>query len=123
MLFNEYIYILIYFLVVLIVCFIIFLLSIVFDLFFFKYQKDFEKNKAYECGFQPFSDARFNFDIRFYLIAILFIIFDLEVTFLIPWSITFQSITSFSYLIVYVFIYVLIIGFFYEWFKGALDWQ
>lgn len=84
---------------------------------------DLEKNSAYECGFEPFSDARMKFDVRFYLVAILFIIFDLEIAFLFPWSITLaeQGMTGFWSMM--FFLGVLTIGFIYEWKKGALEWE
>ncbi len=82
-----------------------------------------EKNAPYECGFEPFSDARIKFDVRFYLVAILFIIFDLEVAFLFPWAITLseQGMTGFWSMM--VFLGVLTVGFIYEWKKGALEWE
>ena len=81
------------------------------------------KNSPYECGFDPFSSARIKFDIRFYLVAILFIIFDLEIAFLIPWAIIFKKITIFGFCSMMLFIAILTIGFIYEWKKGALDWE
>lgn len=84
-------------------------------------QKD--KLKSYECGFEPFADARGKFDIRFYLVAILFIIFDLEVTFLIPWAINLKVIGMMGFWSMMVFLLVLTIGFIYEWKKGALEWE
>lgn len=91
--------------------------------FVFSIQKpDPEKVSAYECGFDPFDDARSRFDIKFYLVAILFIIFDLEVTFLFPWAVTLNQITIFGFWTMMVFLLILTIGFFYEWRKGALDW-
>jgi len=78
---------------------------------------------SYECGFDAFDDARGRFDIRFYLVAILFIIFDLEVTFLIPWAISLKSIGQFGFWSMMVFLLVLTAGFIYEWKKGALDWE
>ena len=85
--------------------------------------KDPEKLSAYECGFVPFDDARMKFDIRFYLVAILFIIFDLEVAFLIPWAVVFHKVGWFGFWSVMVFLGVLTIGFVYEWKKGALEWD
>jgi NADH-quinone oxidoreductase subunit A len=82
-----------------------------------------EKLSAYECGFEPFDDARRRFDVRFYLVAILFIIFDLEVAFLFPWSIALGDIGWFGFLSMMGFLGVLTIGFIYEWNKGALDWE
>lgn len=86
-----------------------------------KPQKD--KLSAYECGFEAFGDARGKFDIRFYLVAILFIIFDLEVTFLIPWAISLNKIGQFGFWSMMFFLFVLTIGFLYEWKKGALEWE
>jgi NADH-quinone oxidoreductase subunit A len=82
-----------------------------------------EKLSAYECGFNPFDDARMKFDVRFYLVAILFIIFDLEVAFLFPWAVSFGEIGWFGYGSMMVFLGILTIGFIYEWKKGALDWD
>ncbi len=84
---------------------------------------DKEKNSAYECGFDPFDDARMNFDVRFYLVAILFIIFDLEVAFLFPWAITLKETGLFGFWSMMAFLGVLTIGFIYEWRKGALEWD
>ena len=84
---------------------------------------DSEKVSAYECGFNAFDDARMKFDVRFYLVAILFIIFDLEVAFLFPWAISFGSIGLFGYFSMMLFLLVLTIGFIYEWKKGALEWE
>jgi NADH-quinone oxidoreductase subunit A len=82
-----------------------------------------EKISAYECGFNAFDDARMKFDVRFYLVSILFIIFDLEVAFLFPWSVAFQHIGPFGFWSMMVFLAVLTIGFAYEWKKGALEWE
>lgn len=82
-----------------------------------------EKVSAYECGFDPFDDARMKFDVRFYLVAILFIIFDLEVAFLFPWAVAFQDVGWFGFWSMMVFLGVLTIGFVYEWRKGALEWD
>ena len=123
MLFVEYFNILVFFIVALIFCIILCLVSWLCDIFLFSSLRDFEKISAYECGFQPFSDARSSFDIRFYLVAILFIIFDLEVTFLLPWSVCFQSLTDFGFWNMYFFLFILTIGFYYEWIKGALEWH
>jgi len=84
---------------------------------------DTEKVSAYECGFNPFEDSRSQFDVRFYLVGILFIIFDLEVTFLFPWSMTLGSTTLFSFWTMMVFLVILTVGFVYEWTKGALEWE
>ncbi len=84
---------------------------------------DAEKNSAYECGFDAFEDARMKFDVRFYLVAILFIIFDLEVAFLFPWAISLGAIGVFGFWSMMLFLGVLTIGFVYEWKKGALEWE
>jgi NADH-quinone oxidoreductase subunit A len=82
-----------------------------------------EKMSAYECGFNAFDDARMKFDVRFYLVAILFIIFDLEVTFLFPWAIVYGQLGVYGFWSMMVFLGVLTIGFVYEWRKGALEWD
>jgi NADH-quinone oxidoreductase subunit A len=82
-----------------------------------------EKLSAYECGFEPFDDARRRFDVRFYLVSLLFIIFDLEVAFLFPWAVSLSSIGLFGFLSMMAFLAVLTVGFIYEWCKGALDWE
>lgn len=82
-----------------------------------------EKLSAYECGFEPFDDTRRRFDVRFYLVAILFIIFDLEVAFLFPWAVTLGEIGWLGFLSMMGFLGVLTVGFIYEWRKGALDWE
>ena len=86
-------------------------------------QPDAEKLSAYECGFNAFDDARMKFDIRFYLVAILFIIFDLEVSFLFPWAVAFGQLGLFGFWSMMIFLAVLTIGFIYEWRKGALEWN
>jgi NADH-quinone oxidoreductase subunit A len=88
-----------------------------------KQNPDKEKNSAYECGFEAFDNARRPFDVRFYLVAILFIIFDLEVAFLFPWAITLQEGGVVAFWSMMVFLGVLTIGFIYEWKKGALEWE
>ena len=82
-----------------------------------------EKLSAYECGFEAFSDSRMEFDVRFYLVAILFIIFDLEIAFLFPWAVTLNNTGLFGFWSMMVFLSVLTVGFIYEWKKGALDWE
>jgi NADH-quinone oxidoreductase subunit A len=82
-----------------------------------------EKLSAYECGFNPFDDARMKFDVRFYLVSLLFIIFDLEVAFLFPWAVAFRSIGAFGFWSMISFLFVLTVGFVYEWNKGALEWD
>jgi NADH-quinone oxidoreductase subunit A len=86
-------------------------------------QPDPEKLSAYECGFNAFDDARMKFDVRFYLVAILFIIFDLEVSFLFPWAVAFSDLGFYGYWSMMIFLAVLTVGFIYEWRKGALEWD
>lgn len=82
-----------------------------------------EKNSPYECGFEAFEDARMKFDVRYYLVAILFIIFDLEIAFLIPWAVTLDAISGTAFAAMGIFLFILVIGFIYEWKKGALEWE
>ena len=84
---------------------------------------DSEKLSAYECGFEAFSDSRMEFDVRFYLVAILFIIFDLEIAFLFPWAISLGNIGILGFTSMMIFLFILTVGFIYEWKKGALDWE
>ena len=84
---------------------------------------DAQKNSPYECGFEAFEDARMKFDVRYYLVAILFILFDLEIAFLFPWAVVLQEIGLFGFIAMMIFLGVLVIGFIYEWMKGALEWD
>ena len=84
---------------------------------------DSQKLSAYECGFEAFEDSRMKFDVRYYLVAILFIVFDLEIAFLIPWAVAFSDIGVTGFLAGVVFLAILTVGFAYEWKKGALDWE
>jgi NADH-quinone oxidoreductase subunit A len=84
---------------------------------------DSEKLSPYECGFEAFEDARMKFDVRYYLVAILFILFDLEIAFLFPWAIVLNDIGWFGFLAMMIFLIVLVVGFIYEWKKGALEWE
>ena len=84
---------------------------------------DAEKNSPYECGFEAFEDSRMKFDVRYYLVAILFIIFDLEIAFLFPWAIVLDQIGMFGFLAMMLFLGILVVGFIYEWKKGALEWE
>jgi NADH-quinone oxidoreductase subunit A len=84
---------------------------------------DAEKNSPYECGFEAVEDSRMKFDVRYYLVAILFIIFDLEIAFLFPWAIVLDQIGNFGLFAMAIFLGVLVIGFIYEWKKGALEWE
>jgi NADH-quinone oxidoreductase subunit A len=115
----EYVPILVYIGISLVLSLLILGLSFVFS----TQKADSEKVSAYECGFDPFDDARNRFDIRFYLVAILFIIFDLEVTFLFPWAVSLSKIGFFGFWSMIFFLGILTVGFIYEWQKGALDWE
>jgi len=99
------------------------MVAVVASLIVARQRPDSEKLSAYECGFEAFGDARSKFDVRFYLVAILFIIFDLEVAFLFPWAITLGRIGLFGFWSMIAFLGVLTIGFIYEWKKGALEWE
>ncbi len=102
---------------------------IVMGRFIAPHRPDKEKLSPYECGFEPFEDARMKFDVRYYLIAIIFIIFDLEIAFLFPWASIFQEIVNtpaikmFGFVEMFVFIGILVVGYVYAWAKGALDWE
>jgi NADH-quinone oxidoreductase subunit A len=87
------------------------------------HRPDSEKNSPYECGFEAFEDARMKFDVRYYLVAILFILFDLEIAFLFPWAVVLQEIGMAGFLAMMLFLFVLVVGFIYEWVKGALEWD
>jgi NADH-quinone oxidoreductase subunit A len=87
------------------------------------HRPDSEKLSPYECGFEAFEDARMKFDVRYYLVAILFILFDLEIAFLFPWAIVLQEIGFFGFMAMMVFLGILVVGFIYEWKKGALEWE
>ena len=96
---------------------------IVLNFLFSPKNPDPEKLSAYECGFEAFNDSRMEFDVRFYLVAILFIIFDLEIAFLFPWAISLGNLGSLGFWSMMIFLFVLTVGFVYEWKKGALDWD
>ncbi len=111
-----------------ILIFLVFAFSLSFGAFFFsifagKSASYAEKDSTYECGFEPFDDSRGKFEVKFYLVAILFIIFDLEIIFLFPWAMAFYEIGQFGFLSMMFFLFVLTVGFVYEWMKGALDWN
>ena len=116
---TEYLAIFIYFLIATVLAIILLGVSFVLS----TRRPDPEKISAYECGFDPFDDARGRFDVQFYLVAILFIIFDLEVTFLFPWALVLNKVGLFGFWSMMVFLLILTIGFVYEWRKGALDWS
>jgi NADH-quinone oxidoreductase subunit A len=87
------------------------------------HRPDSEKLSPYECGFEAFEDARMKFDVRYYLVAILFILFDLEIAFLFPWAVTLSEIGAVGFWSMMIFLVILVIGFIYEWRKGALEWE
>jgi NADH-quinone oxidoreductase subunit A len=117
--FLEYILIFKYFFICFFISFLLFLVS-----YFFVIQlPNVEKVSIYECGFNPFTDSRNRFEIRYYIVAILFLIFDLEIIFLFPWIILLNNLTFLNFFSMILFLIILIIGFIYEWFKGALNWE
>lgn len=109
--------------VFMIVAFGVALAAVILSFLLAKHNPDAQKNATYECGFAPFGDARAKFDVRFYLVAILFIVFDIEVAFLFPWAITLGDIGWTGFASMMVFLGVLTVGFVYEWKKGALEWD
>ena len=115
----EFFYAFIFVVVSTLLAFLIFYLSY----FISSHNPDIEKESAYECGFDPFDDTRTTFDVRFYLVSILFIIFDLEVTFLFPWTVSFGQVGIEGYIIMLIFLIILTVGFVFEWQKGALEWE
>ena len=116
---TEYLPILIFLVFALIFSFGAFFLSIIVG----KKSPYAEKNSTYECGFEPFDETRGKFEVKFYLVAILFIIFDLEIIFLFPWAVAFNEIGIYGFWSMIFFLFVLTVGFLYEWLKGALDWN
>src|SRR5437763_5539321 len=109
-------------LVFLVIAGVLALLMVIFSYMLARQAPDSEKLSPYECGFEPFEDARMRFDVRYYLVAILFIIFDLEVAFLFPWAVSLGDIGAFGFWSMVVFLAVLTIGLIYEWMKGGLAW-
>jgi NADH-quinone oxidoreductase subunit A len=116
---KEYGVFLIFVILAFVVSFVVFGISY----FLVMKQYDLEKISAYECGFDPFEDTRRKFDVRFYLVAILFIVFDLEVAYLFPWSIVLGKIDVFGFYIMVIFLFLVTLGFIYEWMAGALEWE
>ena len=88
-----------------------------------RHRGDPEKTSAYECGFEPFEDTRARFDVRYYLVAILFIVFDLEIAFLFPWAVSLRETGNFGLVVMGIFLTILVVGFVYEWKRGALEWD
>lgn len=114
---SDYILIIYYYIIALFLSIFLFILP-----FFYSFnKKDFEKLEAYECGFSPFEDSRQEFEIRFYLISILFLIFDLEIMYLLPWSVIFFYLDFSGLVIMYFFFFLIILGLIYEWVNGALN--
>lgn len=98
------------------------IILICFSFYFIDIQYDSDKISAYECGFDPFEDSLYQFDIKFYLVSIIFILFDIEISFLFPWIIVFDQLDLFNFIIIILFLLILCISFLYEWYRGALDW-
>jgi NADH-quinone oxidoreductase subunit A len=117
--YSQYISLLFYIFFSAFIAFVLFFLSYIIA----SHKADTEKLSAYECGFDPFNDARNTFEVRFYLVAILFIIFDLEISFLFPWCITVGNLSPVGFWSMMIFLIILTIGFIYEWQKGALEWE
>ncbi len=112
-----------YFIYFIFITFLIVTLLFFISYFLMQRNIDIEKMSAYECGFDPFEESLGRFDIKFYIVAILFLIFDLEIVFLFPWAVMFYSLGLFGFWVVLFFIFVLFVGFAYEWQKKALDWH
>ena len=87
------------------------------------HRPDAQKSSPYECGFEAFEDSRMKFDVRYYLVAILFILFDLEIAFLFPWATVMHKLGMYGFVVMFIFIAILVVGFIYEWKKGALEWE
>lgn len=121
--FNQYVPILIFVIIAILMSCAILLGSKIISFFTGVNKKSDEKLSPFECGFEPFEDARMKFDVRFYLVAILFIILDLEVAFLFPWAVVFTKVGWYGFAAMGVFLFLLLIGFAYEWKKGALEWE
>nr|YP_010338857.1 NADH dehydrogenase subunit 3 [Neorhodella cyanea]UNJ18807.1 NADH dehydrogenase subunit 3 [Neorhodella cyanea] len=115
----EYTLIFLFVVICLFVSILIFFLSY----FFIPQELDYQKISSYECGFNNFEDARLHFDVRFYLISILFLIFDLEISFLFPWTLVLNQVSKVAFWYMFWFLFILTLGFIYEWCKGALNWD
>lgn len=116
--FSEYLPIIIFFMVALGFALVILMLAYLLA----KRKPTLEKNKPFECGFDSLEEGRIKFDVKFYLVAILFIVFDLEIAFLSPWSVVARSLGTYGFCSMMIFIFILLVGFLYEWKKGALQW-
>jgi NADH-quinone oxidoreductase subunit A len=108
---------------VLIFSFFLVLLLLIITYYFLPKDKSLEKLSAYECGFNPFNDVSGQINVQFYSVSILFILFDLEIMFLFPWCLSLKILDFFSFIVIFYFLFILMIGFFYEWVSGALDWD
>ena len=117
--YSQYISLLFYIFFSAFIAFVLFFLSYIIA----SHKADTEKLSAYECGFDPFNDARNTFEVRFYLVAILFIIFDLETAFFFPWALVLRQVSWLGYTSMMIFLGILVLGFIYEWKKGALEWE
>jgi NADH-quinone oxidoreductase subunit A len=115
---TEYIYLILFTLISAMIAIVLVMLSLI----FVERNEEVEKLTAYECGFHPFQDTRIKFDVRFYLVAILFIIFDLEITFLFPWVLCVGDFEGVGFVVMMLFLGMLTVGFVYEWERGALEW-
>ncbi len=120
---NNYLPILIFLVIATALALVLLTLGTTIGRFFARDPADREKLSAYECGFEAFEDSRMKFDVRYYLVAILFIVFDLEIVFLFPWAVALGSIGVAGLLAMVVFLGILTVGFIYEWKKGALEWD
>jgi NADH:ubiquinone oxidoreductase subunit 3 (subunit A) len=119
-LFKEYFFLFYY----LFGCFFLVIFLLCLSIFFVRQKPDLEKLSSYECGFNPYEDARLRFEIRFFLVGLLFIVFDLEVAYLLPWVIIFKTSLSFvGFSIMFIFLILLVFSFFFEWWQGALNWE
>ena len=120
---ENYVPILIFLIIGLIMGTVLIVLGLTFGRLFGRKSENIHKDSPYECGFEAFEDARMKFDVRFYLVAILFIIFDLEIAFLFPWAVVLKEVGMVGFWAMMLFLAVLVVGFIYEWRKGALEWE
>jgi len=120
---ENYLPILIFLAVATALATVLLLAGTLFGRYFARFHDDREKRSPYECGFEPFEDMRMKFDVRYYLVAILFIVFDLEIAFLFPWAVALEAIGLVGLISMGVFLLILVVGFVYEWKKGALEWD
>lgn len=119
----NYLPVLIFLIVAALVAGVLLAVGTVLGRYFARYRNDREKLSPYECGFEPFEDTRRKFDVRYYLVAIVFIVFDLEIAFLFPWAVMFAKLPPMAWVSMGIFLAILVVGFVYDWKKGALDWD